>query len=256
MVETPPPQNLLDCGLMAAGVGGPVGRLDFERPAWTFTHHLKDCTLGAFTFFNSGGHTAAYRVHFGRYAQIGESSILGPPEHPMDGFSSHPFAFTRPRYLPKMYEFEDFRRLAPEADDGPSYVDTVPNDTWIGHEAYVGACSFVKRGVRIGDGACIGAGSVVTRDVPPYAIAVGSPARVIRMRFTDTIIERMLALQWWRYDLAPFKREVDFTQVEPTLAFFEGKLAEGALPLLVPPTFRVQRRQDQYSVTPLPQPLF
>src|SRR5690606_19073307 len=116
---------------------------------------------------------------FGRYSQIGESSIIGPPEHPMDWFSSHPFTFTRPKYMPNMYQLPAFARLAPDEQDGPSYVDTVKNDTTIGHEAYIGVGSFIKRGITIGDGAVVGARSVVTRDIPPYAIALGSPARVV-----------------------------------------------------------------------------
>lgn len=234
-----------------------VGSLTYERPTWIHGHRLKDCTAGAFTFFNAAGMVSAFRVHFGRYSQIGESSILGPPEHPTTGFfSSHMFAFTRPKFMPGLYQIPDFARLAPDADAGRSWTEDQPNDTYIGHEAYVGAGSFVKRGVTIGDGAVIGARSVVTRDIPPYAIAVGSPARVIRMRFDDHLIERFLKLQWWRYDLAPFKRDVDFSQADSTLDFFEQKLADGQLQPLVPDTYRVRSQAGQLSIEQCAKPLY
>lgn len=248
-------QRLADHGLILAETSAVTGSLVFERPAWLFGHRLKNCTVGAFSFWNASGHTAAYRTHFGRYTQIGESSIIGPPEHPMDWFSSHPFAFGRPQHLPSMYQVPDFARLAPDADAGPSYVDGVVNDTWIDHEAYIGAACFVKRGVRVGIGACVGARSVVTRDIPAFAMALGSPAKVIRMRFSDAIIERLLALAWWQYDLAPHKKQVDFAQVEATLAFFEQCKAEGRLQPLRPDTYTLMRNDDQMTLAERP-PLF
>lgn len=250
------PEVLAEHGLILAASSGVVGSLVFERPAWLFGHRLKHCTVGAFSFWNASGHTAAYRTHFGRYTQIGESSIIGPPEHPTDWFSSHPFAFGRPGYLPSMYQVPDFARLAPDAQDGPSFADTTPNDTWIDHEAYVGAGSFVKRGVRIGIGAVVGARSVVTRDIPPYAIAVGSPAKVIRMRFSDAVIDRMQTLAWWHYDLAPFKAQVNWADVEGTLAFLEQRKRDGTLHRLVPDTYTLTRDADQLQIARRDTPLF
>jgi virginiamycin A acetyltransferase len=78
----------------------------------------------------------------------------------------------------------------------------IGNDVWIGHGA------IVLKGVRIADGAIIGAGSVVTRDVPPYAIAVGNPARIIRKRFDDEMIQLICQAAWWNAgpdDLATLK---------------------------------------------------
>lgn len=249
--------------LFAAGVGGAgdgdgiFGSLTFERPCWPQAHRLKDCVLGAFTFFNAAGMTSAYRVRFGRYSQIGESSIIGPPEHPQSWFSSHPFAFTRPSYTPGMYAFEEFTRLAPGNDAaGPDFAATMPNETVIGHEAYVGAGSFIKRGVTIGDGAIIGARSVITRDIPAYAIAVGSPARVIRLRFADALVERFIKLQWWRYDLAPFRGQVDYSDPERALDFFEQKLADGGLQPLMPVSYKAVRSAKALTVDKLPTPLF
>lgn len=249
-------QNPLDHGLMIETTPGIIGSLHYERPAYIYGHRLKNCSVGAFTYFNAAGETSAYRCHLGRYSQIGEGAVLGPPEHPTDWFSSHPFAFTRPRYMRNIYRLPDFVRLGPDEQPGPSYVDTVANDTVIGHEAYIGAGSFVKRGVTIGDGALIGARSVVTRDVPAYAVVAGTPARVIRMRFSDRIIERLMQLQWWRYDLAPYKNAVDFREVEATLQFFEQRLAEGRLDPLIPDTFIATRAGDSLNIRQLQKPLY
>lgn len=67
----------------------------------------------------------------------------------------------------------------------------IGNDVWIGTEA------LITSGVKIGDGAVVGARAVVTRDVPPYAIVAGNPAKIVRYRFDEKSIERLLALQWW-----------------------------------------------------------
>lgn len=69
----------------------------------------------------------------------------------------------------------------------------------VGHDVWFGARCIVLGGVTIGNGAVIGAGSIVTRDIPPYAIAVGNPARVIRYRFSPEIIERLQSSQWWNW---------------------------------------------------------
>jgi hypothetical protein len=70
----------------------------------------------------------------------------------------------------------------------------------LGHDVWIGHGAIVLPGRRIGTGAVIGAGAVVTRDVPPYAIAVGNPARVLRQRFAPAIAERLLTLAWWDWD--------------------------------------------------------
>lgn len=231
------------------------GSLSFERPAWVFAHRVKASSIGAFSYLNASGTSSVYRARLGRYVQIAESCIIGPPEHPMDWFSNHPFAFTRPDHMPAMYALEDFARLAPDADSGPAWAEG-ESETRLGHEAYVGAGSLVKRGVTIGDGAVIGARSVVTRDIPPYTVAVGSPARVVRDRFAAPLVERLLALQWWRYDLAPWKKQVDFSQVEATLEFFEERVANKELALLQPATYRVSAATEGYALETLEQPLY
>jgi len=89
----------------------------------------------------------------------------------------------------------------PIANGGRPGGITVGNDVWIGHGA------IVLPGVQIGDGAVVGAGAVVTRSVPPYAIVGGSPARLIRYRFSQDIISKLLTIRWWHWDDEKIKSE-------------------------------------------------
>lgn len=82
----------------------------------------------------------------------------------------------------------------------------VGNDVWIGYEAVI------MSGVKIGDGAVVGTRAVVTKDVPPYTIVGGVPAKPIRRRFDDEIIDKLLALRWWDWDEDRIKRNISAIQ--------------------------------------------
>jgi len=134
---------------------------------------------------------APEKLVIGKFVQIanGVRFITSSANHPMRGFSTYPFAVFNP-------------------DTMGAYVDEVAGhgDTVVGNDVWLGYCATVLPGVRIGDGAIVGAGAVVSRDVPPYAIVGGNPARVIRMRFDPATIEALLAIRWWDWDIGRIER--------------------------------------------------
>src|SRR5215471_6875368 len=145
---------------------------------------------------------------FGKFCSIAAMTRINPGNHPMDRASQSHFSYRASSYFPGEADEEDFfawRRAHPVA---------VGHDVWIGHGA------IVLPGRTIGTGAVVGAGSVVTRDVPPYAIVVGNPARVIRPRFPAAIAAAMQALAWWNWPHA---------QLHASLADFRTLSAEAFL---------------------------
>ncbi|BCJ37185.1 acetyltransferase [Actinocatenispora thailandica] len=130
------------------------------------------------------------RLVIGRYCAIaaGTRFLMAGAEHPMLGASTFPFT---------MFGGEWAERTLDIVTAMPSRGDTVVgHDVWFGHQATV------MPGVRIGDGAVVAAGSVVTTDVPPYTIVGGNPARPIRQRFDDADVQRLRRAAWWDWPAA------------------------------------------------------
>ncbi len=100
----------------------------------------------------------------------------------------------------------------------PSRGDTIiGNDVWIGYEAVI------MPGVKIGDGAVIAAKSVVTKDVPPYTVVGGNPARPIKQRFSDTEVAQLLEISWWDWDIEKITRNIDKIMESDIQALREAK---------------------------------
>lgn len=144
------------------------------------------------------------RATIGAFCAIGARTAINPFNHPSNWLSTHEFQY-HPKSFDWVDEYNEFERLERTPDMFPAVV--IGNDVWTGHNVNVTA------GVTVGDGAIIAAGSVVTKDVPPYAIVAGVPAAVKRYRFAEQTIERLLRVKWWELDLTdlsglPF-RDVD-----------------------------------------------
>ncbi len=142
------------------------------------------------------GYTA--RLKIGKFCQIayGVKFFLSDSNHQMSGFSTYPF-FVFGKHAEGCPEWQNYPLDLPEKGD-----TVIGNDVWLGHE-----CAILP-GVKVGDGAIIGAKAVVTKDVPPYAIVGGNPAKIIRMRFSDDVIARLLALRWWDWDFEKISRNI------------------------------------------------
>jgi virginiamycin A acetyltransferase len=136
------------------------------------------------------------RLIIGKFCAIarGVQFIMNGANHQMAGFSTYPFFIFG----------KDWQRVQPKPEDFPYKGDTiVGNDVWIGYAA------IIMPGVKIGDGAIVAAKSVVTKDVPPYAIVGGNPAQVLRHRFDDQTIEKLLAIAWWDWHITKITRNLE-----------------------------------------------
>ncbi|WZL74717.1 DapH/DapD/GlmU-related protein [Clostridiaceae bacterium 35-E11] len=132
---------------------------------------------GEFCFFQN--------VEIGKFSNIAAMVRIGPTDHPMERPSLHHFTYRR-----KMYGFD--------VEDDEAFFQwrkkqksDIGNDTWIGHGA------IIMPGVKIGNGAVVGSGAVVTKNVDPYTIVVGVPAKPVRKRFDDEIIKKLEEIRWW-----------------------------------------------------------
>lgn len=135
------------------------------------------------------------RLVIGKFCSIacGAVFILNGANHTLRSLSTYPFPLFGETWG------EPFRTEETWDQRGDIVIG---NDVWIGYEAAI------LSGVRIGDGAIIGTRAVVTKDVPPYTIVGGVPAKAIRRRFDEAVIERLLALRWWDWPVERIQRHL------------------------------------------------
>jgi phosphonate metabolism protein (transferase hexapeptide repeat family) len=147
---------------------------------------IVNATFGAYSYCGRLCDIANTTV--GRFANIAASVRIGPTDHPLTTASLHHFLYRSADYWPDAEPDADF--FAARA----ARRTTIGHDTWIGHGA------IVKPEVMVGDGAVIGAGAVVTKDVAPFTIVAGNPARLIRRRFPEELGAALQRLAWWDWD--------------------------------------------------------
>ena len=145
---------------------------------------LNHSEVGSYTYI--GANTVVSRTKIGKFCSIGPNCLIGPGKHPTHYVATSPAFYSRKARLCVTFSnseyFEEFSQI------------NIGNDVWIGEGV------LIMGGVEIGDGAIIAAKSVVTKDVPSYAICGGIPAKLIRYRFSQEIIQILLSVKWWNKD--------------------------------------------------------
>lgn len=131
-----------------------------------------------------GNDSFLYYASVGSFSSIGDCCRIGNPSHPMQWVSLSPVFIKGKNILHKNFAELDFTE---------NELTIVGNDVWIGSNV------LIKSGVSIGDGAIIGMGSIVTKNVPPYEVWAGNPARFIKKRFPEDIVKSLLNIKWWEW---------------------------------------------------------
>ncbi|MBA2518761.1 MAG: acetyltransferase [Chloroflexia bacterium] len=144
---------------------------------------IVESTVGDYTY--AAGDVSIIYSAVGKFCSIASHVRLNPGNHPMHRVTQHHMTYRR-----RMFGFA-------ETDDEEFFTWRRAHPVTIGHDVWIGHGAIVMPGVSVGDGAVIGSGAVVTKDVPPYLIVGGVPAKPIRERFPGPVAERLRAIAWW-----------------------------------------------------------
>ncbi len=152
-----------------------------------------------------GDYTVVINSEIGKFSSISWGVTIGPEEHDYSRLTNHSFLYSL-----KSFEITPYKHYSP-----------FEKECVIGNDVWIGCNSTVLRGVSVGNGAVIGANSLVNKDVPPYAIVVGSPARVVKYRFSEELIKTLLELEWWDIPLSIISKNTELFAAVPTLEIIE-----------------------------------
>ena len=155
-------------------------------------HRIVKATIEKGTYISYNSHISYTKI--GKFCSIGANLVCGWGVHPLDGISTSPVFYSTSRQAG--FTLSETNKIAERK------LITIGNDV------FIGANATILDGVSIGDGAVIGAGTVVSKDIPPYAIAVGCPIKIIKYRFSPEIIQKLLDIKWWNFeDLTIIEKE-------------------------------------------------
>lgn len=192
-----------------------------EQPSIHPTAIIVNCFLGEWTAIGPQSHieetlfddysytdsdVSIIYAEIGKFVNIASHVRINPGNHPMERVTLHHCTYRR-----KKYGFA-------ETDDESIFSWRRSHTCKIGHDVWIGHAATIMPGVMIGPGAVVGAGAVVTKDVAPYEIVAGVPARSIRKRFSDETIKKLLGIAWWDWDRTMLKKRfADFYDLKTFL---------------------------------------
>lgn len=168
---------------------------------------LREVSVGDYSYFER--HGEAIYTQIGKFCSIAANVRINALEHPMERVTTHKITYRPNEYFKFLGLDRDFR----ERRRAKRVV--VGNDVWIGHGAVV------MPGVTLGDGAVVGANAVVTRDVAPYTVIAGAPARPLRARFAPEVAARLSALAWWDWPAEKLAEAIPDMQALAVEAFLD-----------------------------------
>lgn len=148
-----------------------------------------NCNIGDYTYV--GSNSVISLTTIGKFCSIGPNFFCGFGIHPTNGLSTSPAFYSKSGQCGISFSKEN------------KITENLP--ITIGNDVFIGMNVTVLDGVTIGDGAVIGAGAIVSKDIPPYAIAVGSPIKIIRYRFDELTIAKLSEIKWWDFSIDQLK---------------------------------------------------